>query len=643
MKSEDVVILHLSDLHIGEAGLRQVHFDLLEDVAHQISEVKLLVIAVTGDIVDQGRVEEAYQAVVEFFRKLKAKIPSECIICSLEITPGNHDYKRPDLGNKFNDGSYRPDTAEFELLLADVYKEFGFNYAGRYGLSVIEYDCCKLCFARIDSSWYETDENIKNRMEEDCPDKEILEARITGMKNVLKVEAETQREDIIQKWVQNFGLQSKNAPFLTFVISHLPFTWMGETNNGDVRRFLSGQGIASIDFWLCGHLHSAKIRYVRDNGFQMTTLMSGIGNAEMSGDSQRYSIYRLALERNTCTVQIRVSCDEGGFRDDLNMEREGVNNNCGHIVLPLKSETSTSALVLNSATNAFARACFLDSNMLKCIKTTQNTMLEIERCIQRRISFLHCFIRDQLDIKFPDRSEGTNDWLKNGLTEVTKDFVSYILELVKRENLLYDLLTNISADIFYQLSVSPDCTRTRTVEPIWRVHFRGFREQTSALGEVDYEYQAFAVSSDDAGGERLKNVKAVKWSGVLEASYKHPEKTLVNSANPGLNVTETEWDDFMTTIPIPEINSFTFAKRRSGGAGMLKTSRPIFSFGISVMADDFVTRQEASRILYLFEFFDLNGILSNALRKFLRKIGCHESRILKELVSACLTTGKNKK
>ncbi|MGZ4106396.1 MAG: metallophosphoesterase family protein, partial [Tumebacillaceae bacterium] len=100
-------VVHISDLHIREGEensfnrvRENVVIDLKEMIARENFEIDAIVM--TGDVVDKGGSEKAYQ---------KANVLFDCIANELDldpkkiiIVPGNHDIPRVDLISNFFQG-----------------------------------------------------------------------------------------------------------------------------------------------------------------------------------------------------------------------------------------------------------------------------------------------------------------------------------------------------------------------------------------------------------------------------------------------------------------------------------------------------------------------------------------------------------
>ena|GEM_PF-5327303 len=117
-KKDELVILHLSDLHIGldDSVTQETTFDALTECILEDSKKRSItpeVMVVTGDIVKEGKVEEyikAQEVLKELYSKLNIKPES------IFIVPGNHDVDQDAIDDELKPlGS----PAELRNLLVD--------------------------------------------------------------------------------------------------------------------------------------------------------------------------------------------------------------------------------------------------------------------------------------------------------------------------------------------------------------------------------------------------------------------------------------------------------------------------------------------------------------------------------------------
>ena len=104
---DDLIILHLSDLHIDSKGGKYSNLlkELLADIKDQspLFPDGRVAVVITGDVINQGN-RAAVKNAKLFFKDLKEALKKK--IAGLYIVPGNHDKYRTD-ANKFLIPSYR--------------------------------------------------------------------------------------------------------------------------------------------------------------------------------------------------------------------------------------------------------------------------------------------------------------------------------------------------------------------------------------------------------------------------------------------------------------------------------------------------------------------------------------------------------
>ena len=184
----DLVILHLSDLHIeaSTAKYSTLLSKLLNDIEKEITYVpdNSVVVAVTGDIIHKGDKNAVKNAII-FFKDLydiiKKKVVSICIV------PGNHDKFRTkaneflipayrnmgnDLKDKFDDNfyntfwKYQEETYDnkngsgYYKLVKKIYGIFGLDtdkehkfIKDTFGVNIIEVLGRKYCFVMLNTTW----------------------------------------------------------------------------------------------------------------------------------------------------------------------------------------------------------------------------------------------------------------------------------------------------------------------------------------------------------------------------------------------------------------------------------------------------------------------------------------------------------
>ena len=181
----DLVILHLSDLHIDADGhtYSKLHRDLLKDIKTQVSQIPEahLVIVVTGDTLNKGD-KNALPNAKSFFQTLHEITYSK--VKGIYIVPGNHDKKRTQSNNILVPAYRGLLTLSHETLFDhtfqehlwplqnDTYVESGYIDLLQYiyielfdmppiakiaentfGVHVLDIDQKKFCFIMLNTAW----------------------------------------------------------------------------------------------------------------------------------------------------------------------------------------------------------------------------------------------------------------------------------------------------------------------------------------------------------------------------------------------------------------------------------------------------------------------------------------------------------
>ena len=190
----DIVILHLSDLHIDSSSTNYSRLlrGLLIDIKKEIVLVpdNSLIVTITGDIIHKGD-KKAVTAAIKFFKDLYKIIKDKVV--TIYFVPGNHDKYRTEEnkflipayrtmgsceGEKFNDKffksfwKYQEETysdqngSGYLELTKKVYEIFGVSNIEKhsyikdtFGVDVVEVLGKKYCFVMLNTAWSCIDEN----------------------------------------------------------------------------------------------------------------------------------------------------------------------------------------------------------------------------------------------------------------------------------------------------------------------------------------------------------------------------------------------------------------------------------------------------------------------------------------------------
>ncbi|WP_158674415.1 metallophosphoesterase [Lysinibacillus antri] len=316
----NVNILHLSDLHINfneDSSCSILRESLIEDI-NKIKEnknIKIDIVAMTGDIIDKGTGDKSYALAEEFFNELASK-------CEIEkekflFVPGNHDIPRKSLikhqlHNKSSEDLFKEDLAtEYWDLASSRFNSFNTfvkNFTGREdflnenlggAVTTFEINSKVIRFLLINSSWCSLDN-------EDY-----------GLLKIGKWQLERIR-----------SLINKTEPTdLTFALMHHPIDWLTTDEQKLLTHYLTDTKYIQANYILNGHIHTGKIETTTTPDSTLASLVTGIGypNKGEKGLSKikngqcRYSIYNFNFENNLLTTYLRISLDNGYFVADTQL------------------------------------------------------------------------------------------------------------------------------------------------------------------------------------------------------------------------------------------------------------------------------------------------------------------------------------
>ena len=616
-------ILHLSDLHINGTVLGDRFKRLFKDIQSRTKGVKKIVVVVTGDIASEGGVKTSQGAIAEFFRRLKKCMDSQ--IVDVEIVPGNHDIDRE---KYFSEGRYEGALADYDHLLIEIGEALGVECHSdkRSGVNVVQYGDRSVCFVRMDTSWYLTEKKFEECIEKHCKGrtkKSLSRFRDCVVKNRDRYIRECYRK--LQDELNNAREeceQSGRPVELTIALAHHPLSWLIGGSCERYADFLQAKGLRKIDMWLCGHAHDVQIHYDNDNNQSTVVLMTGMGTDDCLRSCHRYSIYKLNLIRNVCAITIRKAMSEGTFTDDDSLIPTEAFRCCGHFCYPLKAISPGAVISLNAQKHCEQKSMYVDQTAVVLMQEIVRRMTElriklmgdadlIAECVLNNMLEVYEGKKECEDLAFDviygrdDKARKTKCWrrmISNPKVNVCEEFRKLlgmicddvVSVVVMRMNACGDVLRNTPT-----FNENEDFCRTQ-----WRAHFRtigamGFN------GRKDRRYICVARNGGCNGAHD------VPWRSAIRAAFCHKRKTLVHSAADVENPIQTSWDDFLTSIPDFEGN---IAKLKEG-------NRPYLTFGLSASGENYESRYIARRILYLFEFFDLNSLVTSAIREFVSRIG----------------------
>ncbi|MBQ3748677.1 MAG: metallophosphoesterase [Kiritimatiellae bacterium] len=637
-KDEDFHILHLSDLHIFGRVLGDRFDNMFKDIAKNTEQIESIVIVVTGDIASKGEVAQSKGAILDFFKKLKLTIKSRII--DIEIVPGNHDYDRKSL---INNQSCEEALTQYKEICTKIYKIFGLKEEDQYkrevfGEKIIQFGDRSICFLRMDTSWFLPENQISDVIKKVMDDSGLYENSSDDEKDKILSKFIKIRKKFISKHVTDLdgklkdrldGCREKckkegHPVAVTFALAHHPLSWLLKTSCERYADFLLRKGFRNIDMWLCGHAHDVQIHYDNDNNQSTVVLMTGVGTAETGKDRHRYSLYKFSLIRNIFAIKVRAALTGGEFEDDNSLLPTDIFEKRQHFCYPLKTVTPGAVMPLNEAIGFDSKEMYVDQTALELMRGVVERMKELGL---RLMDVVRNYLMDVAVALCKDVSDSemrntifSAIYLRE-IEALNSDAWHQFMETERQKvetifrNFLSDICDAVVAVILMQLESEADVKRTLTFNKdekfwlnTWRVHFRVLAKDEESLEFDTYK----CVTFSGCRKADLKSVQPVPWSNSqIMKAYDHPRMALVKSANDCKNPIDTNWDDFLTTIINHESNCTNINGQRM----------PVLTFGISVKEENYESRYVARRILYLFDFFDLNNIISRAVSEFINRVG----------------------
>jgi predicted MPP superfamily phosphohydrolase/tetratricopeptide (TPR) repeat protein len=311
----EINIIHLSDLHINnkqDSNCTMIQESLENDIINIVekSGLKIDIIVISGDLIDKGDTD-AFQSIANMISNLLEKL--ELSKERLLIVPGNHDIPRTKVDKLLIESVIHDSNI---LLKEDVPDEWDrmkprfskfSNFIKKitenedeflsYGVGVREFNIREMNvqFYLLNTSWLSTGDDYQN-----------LGVGRWQLEHIRK-----KKEDL-------------KKPDISITLSHHPFSWMTQEQNGMIEDYLFSNRKIGSDIILHGHMHNAKIRSMTYPDWSVVELTSGIGyperdriiNGQAKVENCRYSIYKFDTKAQQIICICRKSTDKGNFVPD---------------------------------------------------------------------------------------------------------------------------------------------------------------------------------------------------------------------------------------------------------------------------------------------------------------------------------------
>lgn len=617
---DDLVILHLSDLHIG-IKFSKLHRALLDDIKEQVKSFPCnrLVIVVTGDIINRGE-PSALENAKKFFKKLKEI--TEKKIKAIYIVPGNHDKKRtpsnlvlvPAYRGLLNSSNEKLFDAKFQEFLwplqKETYKESGYhdliqyvyndlfcmpdigNIADNtYGAHQLQVANKKYCFILLNTAW-------------SCIDDYDNRNLILGKFQLEEIEKHNCNDDY-----------DPDSVVMTFVMGHHPIECLFGTEQDALFSHMVSYNDLCANVYLCGHTHDRKVVNWSNNRHIMHTLMTGFGWPEAPSDRTHehyYSIYKFNLDLNSMDIYVRRTNDGTGFIPDLSIYTGTITQDSDKLVRPIRFEEAQGAIELSSAVKVPKKMIYPSSEFLEFSKMYQDKLHEISLDAVATMDIYKYELFENLSVDGIGGDEISAEIDDTLLTYMNNPAI--YSSLPKEQKALIVHIMEQNAPIIYEnflgfiqrlCQIFHRCLVEEVGEgQIVRFHFRYLSDKTT----YTYSTLCSSFSVYDESDEDTNQPSDIKFCDLLEAAFKCCDSgALIYSINKTVCTHELneKWFDFITVIPKFDENIYSKRVNRHTVKRF-----PLITFGVTINSE------EHERLLQCMDFYGIDKYISNIIQTY---------------------------
>lgn len=637
----DLMILHLSDLHIDGTG--RCYSKLLKNLINDIKEQKesyadgKVVVVITGDIINQGN-KSAINNAKKFLKDLRDVLADKVI--GLYIVPGNHDKFRTDSNkilipayrylvdntisyNDNNDGKSNKDgktKIRFEegafdqlwLLQNETYKESGYvelldyiydelfvgmDEMGKvskktYGVHVLTVNNKKYCFILLNTAWC-------------CIDDHDTRHLVLG---------EFQISEISKQFRD---LTDEENIDLTFVIGHHPIECLHGSEQDQLFQKMTGANGIDANVYLCGHTHDRTVVNWSNNRHTINTLVTGIGWPEAGGVHFRdhyYSIYDFNLDINSMDIYVRNTDDDGKFSPDMRIYTRKRDNKEEKLVRPIRFENAIGEIKFRTGVNVPTKAMYASNEFLEYSVKFSHKLMEI---VLEARSWIEDYINDFYEVYY--NSETTDDEIfGNDVNNLLQNHMYLTCVFPKTEYEcnpeIKKLLENHLEIIYenFQSYIQKMCERlhNKLVEDVdenqvVRFHFRYLHDR------ISYVYPEFCSSFSCKQDTVEYTLSEMKYGDLLEAIIKSNQNhhgCLIYSVNQKLcqNKLKDKWRNFVTIIP--KFTGNIYHKKVNDG---YYKDYPFLTFGVTINSE------AHDYLLYCMDYYSLDEVIGDMLQMYI--------------------------
>lgn len=655
---DDLVILHLSDLHISneEDTYSRLLIELLNDIQLEIENVrdKSLVVVVTGDLLHQGpqlinsktkkaknKSSNALEAAKKFFSDLYEIIKDKVV--GIYIVPGNHDKKRTNksdfrISNFRLTPNFRFDKKEktyvdksvffdddffaqlwseqlecyddkvgtgYISLVNYIYNLFGVDCRKRndvektYGVDLLSVNDKKICFVSLNTAWSCID---------DFDNRELVfgKFQIDSLKKQYN------------KCISSSGRRIN--PDLTIVLGHHPLSsFRGYEEDNLLAEMISYESF-DADVYLCGHTHDRNVTNRTNVRHSLTTLVSGIGWPEnKSGDhvskQHTYSMYVFNTDLRSIDIYVKSTDDHGKFQYDYSIYGMPKKDR-KKMILPLSTFDSQTYIPISRNKGRSEKGIYITSKFLDDIKNFEIRMSDFRAVIgsimnNDRLSFFEDCLASS-----DDESEKLMSVLYDYLLlDNFDDFENETLieEFFKaKENQTYEFLLTFLEKLcskFYDIIVKQFLGEKEIVRIHFRYLFNEYNGRSKLVDESKAKYRSLCTSIPSEYNEEDYSVSEMPFCDLLKESFVS-EKCLIYSANKHLVLRRPlnkRWKNFITIVPCFDENKYKICNSDTRDVKYI----PYLTFGISANTHSY------DWLFYCMDFFEYNDTIKEIIHKYI--------------------------
>lgn len=630
MKSHDLSIIHLSDLHFSNGVQRSVCEKLIRDLGEQVKNDRDIILVITGDFITGNDFEHNKANVVSFFKSIREVLPKSVRLLDVELVPGNHDGSRAVDSPDYNGKTYLSKLDSYKELESAIYKIFSIEPRNIPGTTVVDFYDRKLELCRLDTASFETHSKLVKQVADKTDDDDTARACVEVIEKKFCEHFENQLKQCAAEHQRHIAENNHRDLDLTIVLSHHPLSILRFPKYETVDDVLFQNNFSVGDILISGHVHSAGKKFASYNTHQSISLTTGLGWQDNPNDFLRYSIYRINLDRKTCQIIVRSSVRNEDFRQD---ETSGQNDEFmlyKHMTLPLKLNSVGAAIHAKSFCDGHRRGIYADVTVIEAIPKMLSALQDARKKLEFKVLNYELIAKAKMrEEKYSGLFNAIRNWNKDkkALLETC------INEIVKRDNFLEEVVKEICSELGAMLRKlteenelednAGDISTPSRIE--WRVHARRYKGMkcNKIKKKTDLYVSNFAF---DVYGESHKQVPSdMEWDSLIKAAFNSKHKVLVNSANPQISKQQTEWSDFLTCVP------FTHKPSKFIKVFSVRESRPLLSFGISFKVNDHDGMCKATQLLYLLEYLQLGNLIEEVLELFITRYNFSTTDIIKGL------------